>query len=123
MTCRKLRRAISEGRGRSSQPACRRIVTSEHIRERIYLDKADRNILHDDITVLDHALTQPWMPHKKIAPVNAARPVWRSGLCEEDNALVRIGKNGYFLSADGYLKPTKKGQAPPDLGYFKQSQK
>ena len=39
------------------------------------------------------------------------------------NAFLRIGKDGYFLSADGYLMPTKKGQAPPDLRYFKQSQK
>jgi hypothetical protein len=36
---------------------------------------------------------------------------------------VRIGKDGYFLSADGYLMPTKKGQAPPDLRYFKSSQR
>ena len=93
------------------------------IKERIYLDRADRNILYDDITVYDHALTQPWTLHKKIARVNAARPVWRSDLCEEENALVRIGKDGYFLSADGYLMPTKKGQAPPDLRYFKQSQR
>jgi hypothetical protein len=27
------------------------------------------------------------------------------------------------LSADGYLMPTKKGQAPPDLRYFNQSRK
>jgi hypothetical protein len=92
------------------------------IKERIYLDQADRNILYDDITVSDHALTQPWTLHKKIKRVDAARPVWRSDLCEEDNALVRIGKDGFFLSADGYLMPTKKGQAPPDLRYFKPSQ-
>ena len=93
------------------------------IKERIYLDTADHNILYDDITVIDHALTRPWTLHKKIARATAARPVWRSDLCEEDNSLVRIGKDGYFLSADGYLMPTKKGQAPPDLRYFKQSQK
>src|SRR5262249_42933258 len=29
------------------------------IRERIYLDKADRNVLWNDITVIDNALTQP----------------------------------------------------------------
>jgi hypothetical protein len=29
------------------------------IKERIYLDKADKNLLHDDITSYDHALTQP----------------------------------------------------------------
>jgi hypothetical protein len=30
------------------------------IRERIYLDKADPNLLHNDITVEDHALTAPF---------------------------------------------------------------
>jgi hypothetical protein len=30
------------------------------IRERIYLDKADPNVLHDEITTIDHALTRPW---------------------------------------------------------------
>jgi hypothetical protein len=93
------------------------------IKERFYLDKADRNVLYDDITVYDHALTRPWTLHKKIARVDAARPVWRSDLCEEENSLVRVGRNSYFLSADGYLMPTKKDQPPPDLRYFKPSSK
>src|SRR5215467_7950548 len=29
-------------------------------KERIYLDKADPNLLHDEITVIDNALTRPW---------------------------------------------------------------
>ena len=29
-------------------------------KERFHLDKADPNILHDEITVIDHALTRPW---------------------------------------------------------------
>jgi hypothetical protein len=29
-----------------------------------------------------------------------------------------IGKENYFMSADGYLMPAKKGQQPPDLRYF-----
>jgi hypothetical protein len=32
---------------------------------------------------------------------------------------VIIGHEGYYLSADGFLMPVKKGQAPPDLRYFK----
>jgi hypothetical protein len=32
---------------------------------------------------------------------------------------VAIGKENYFLSADGRLMPAKRDQAPPDLGYFK----
>jgi hypothetical protein len=34
---------------------------------------------------------------------------------------VQIGKDAYFLSADGLLMPTRKDQPPPDLRYFKQS--
>src|SRR5258706_13597607 len=30
------------------------------IRERIYMDRADPNLLHDEITTIDHALTRPW---------------------------------------------------------------
>jgi hypothetical protein len=31
----------------------------------------------------------------------------------------RIGKGNYSLSGDGLLMPAKKGQAPPDLRYFR----
>jgi hypothetical protein len=30
------------------------------VKERIYVDKSDRNVLHDEVTVFDHALTRPW---------------------------------------------------------------
>jgi hypothetical protein len=91
------------------------------IKERIYLDKGDRNIIYDEITVLDHALTRPWTVTKKARRDPNARPVWRSEVCSEDNALVRIGKEPYFMSADGYLMPVKKNQKPPDLRYFNRS--
>jgi hypothetical protein len=29
----------------------------------------------------------------------------------------------YFLSGDGNLMPSRKGQAPPDLSYFNQAKK
>jgi hypothetical protein len=32
---------------------------------------------------------------------------------------VALGKEDYFLSADGLLMPARKDQAPPDLRYFK----
>jgi hypothetical protein len=32
---------------------------------------------------------------------------------------VVIGSETYMLSADGFLMPTKAGQPPPDLRYFK----
>jgi len=30
------------------------------VKERIYLDKANPDLLHDEITTIDHALTRPW---------------------------------------------------------------
>jgi hypothetical protein len=93
------------------------------IKERIYLDKTDANALYDDITVFDHALTKPWTLHKKATRDGSRRPFWHSDVCSEDNALVRIGNDPYFLSADGYLMPTKKGQPAPDLRYFNQTRK
>jgi hypothetical protein len=44
--------------------------------------------------------------------------VWYSEVCEENNSLLRIGNEAYFLSAEGYLMPSKKDQPPPDLRYF-----
>jgi hypothetical protein len=91
-------------------------------KERIYLDKADRNILHDEITVIDHALTRPWTVDKTFRHNPNPRPYWRETSCTEGNNQVVLGKENYFLSAEGFLMPTKKDQAPPDLKYFKQTQ-
>jgi hypothetical protein len=32
------------------------------VKERFYLDKANPDILHEDVTTIDHALTRPWKP-------------------------------------------------------------
>jgi hypothetical protein len=92
-------------------------------KERIFLDKADANILHDEITVIDHALTQPWIVDKKYVRNADLRADWPESVCAEYNAWVFIGKDHYYLSSDGYLMPAVKNQAPPDLRYFKSSQK
>jgi len=91
------------------------------VKERIYLDKDNRDLLHDEITTIDHALTRPWTVHKKYR--RERNPVWMEAVCPESNPHVRIGDENYMLSADGYLMPTKKGQQPPDLRYFRQSKK
>ncbi|HLH96416.1 MAG TPA: hypothetical protein VKW08_14975 [Xanthobacteraceae bacterium] len=90
------------------------------IKERFHLDAADRNTLYDDITVVDHALTRPWTLTRKTIRDANPRPAWRTEECPADNSWVRIGKDAYYMSADGYLMPTRKDQPPPDLKYFKQ---
>ena len=91
------------------------------VKEKFYLDKSNADILHDEITTIDHALTRPWTVTKKFRRERS--PSWLENDCSEDNHHVTIGKENYFLSADGYLMPAKKGQMPPDLRYFKQSLK
>jgi hypothetical protein len=92
-------------------------------KERFHLDKADPNILHDEITVIDHALTRPWSVDKRYRRNPNPRANWPESYCTESNAQIVIGKENYFLSAEGFLMPAKKDQPPPDLRYFKQTQR
>jgi hypothetical protein len=87
-------------------------------KERIYLDKTDPNILHDEITVIDHALMRPWTVDKKY--IRNADPLseWPESVCTEVNSQVFVGKELYYLSADGLLMPTRKGQPAPSTKYF-----
>jgi hypothetical protein len=93
------------------------------IKERIRLDKADKNTLYDEITTIDHALTRPWTITKKYVRETDPNVVWHFNDCSENNRHVFIGDDSYFLSEDGYLMPVKKGQKPPDLRYFKSTAK
>jgi hypothetical protein len=90
------------------------------VKERFYLDQADSNLLYDEITVIDHALTRPWTVTKSFRRAANPRPWWPEYVCADGQSHVQIGKESYFLSADGLLMPAKKDQPAPDLRYFKQ---
>jgi hypothetical protein len=91
------------------------------VKERIYLDKADPNLMRNEVTTIDHALTRPWTVTKSYHRV--PDPIWVEAICAEGNEHLRIGKDTYMLSADGHLMPAKKGQPPPDLRYFDQGRR
>jgi hypothetical protein len=93
------------------------------IKERIYLDKADRNLLHNQVTIIDHALTKPWIVTKDYRRNTNPRAYWPEQECAEGSGLVQIGKETYMMSADGHLMPMKKNQQPPDLRYFDAARK
>ncbi|HEY7297994.1 MAG TPA: hypothetical protein VH684_08670 [Xanthobacteraceae bacterium] len=86
-------------------------------KERIFRDKTDPNILHDEVAVIDHALTRPWVVDKKYT--HNPRHRWTESGCLENNRMVAIGRESYFMSADGKLMPVRRNQPPPDLSYFK----
>jgi hypothetical protein len=86
------------------------------VKERFFLDPADPDVLHDEITTYDHALTRPWTVTRSYH--RERNPTWSEYVCGEYNQYVFLGKETYFISADGYLMPTKKNQPPPDLRNF-----
>jgi hypothetical protein len=92
-------------------------------KERFFIDKANPDILHDLTTVFDNALTRPWTADRQYRRVAEKVVQWTEFWCQEGNANVIIGKENYFLRADGLLMPAKRNQAPPDLRYFNQSQR
>jgi hypothetical protein len=87
------------------------------ITERIALDKG--GILRVEMTTVDNSLTRPWTVLKTFR--RQASVWWHSDVCAEGQGHVTIGKQVYFLSADGTIMPMKKGQPPPDLKYFNQA--
>jgi hypothetical protein len=92
------------------------------VKERISLDKADPNILRNEITAIDNALTRPWTVTRS-ARRKAENIYWSEYPCNENNRHVVVGKEHYMLSGDGYLMPVRKGQAPPDTRYFQPAQR
>jgi hypothetical protein len=87
-------------------------------KERIYLDRSDPNILHDEITTTDNSLTRPWTAIKHYR--RQQNVTWEENNCVEGNAYITINKQVYAVSGDGHLMPLKKDQPAPDLRYFKQ---
>jgi hypothetical protein len=86
------------------------------IRERIYLDKNDPNILHNEMTTIDNSLTRPWSVLKSYR--RSKDVVWVDYSCAEGHRYVTIENEAYVLAGDGKLMPTRKDQPPPDLRYF-----
>jgi hypothetical protein len=91
------------------------------IKERIFFDKADPNILRDEITLIDNAFTRPWTVLKGYRRNPDRYPLWLEYPCSGEQELIRIDKETYYKAADGNLMPTRKNQPPPDLRYFKQT--
>jgi hypothetical protein len=91
------------------------------VKERLYLDKNDKDLLRNDITTIDHAFTRPWTVTKTY--IRERNPRWAEYNCQPPPGAVFIGLDEYRLSPEGKLRPLYEGQQPPDLRYFKPAQK
>jgi hypothetical protein len=86
-------------------------------KERLFLDKTNPSILHDEITTIDSSLTRPWTAMKSYR--RKSDEEWVELNCGESNNYVTIDGQVYYIGGDGLLVPMKKGQPAPDLKYFK----
>jgi hypothetical protein len=91
------------------------------VKERIYLQKDNKDILHVEVTTFDHALSRPWTVDRVY--LRTIPPRWLEKNCHESNPHLRIGDQEYFVSGDNRLMPVFKDQPPPDLRYFSAAQK
>jgi hypothetical protein len=90
------------------------------VKERIAFDKDNPQLLTNEITLIDHAFTRPWKVVKPYRRNAVKYPNWLEYDCIGDNGLIKIGNETYYKSSEGRIMPTRVGQPPPDLRYFKQ---
>ena len=89
------------------------------VKERISLDKANPDLMYDEITIIDHALTRPWTVTRSYR--RGVNPIWPEDICDEANRHLVIRTESYFVSVDGFLMPTRRDQPAPDLRNFDQA--
>ena len=87
------------------------------VKERLTLDKSNPDILKNEITTTDNALTRPWTVTRQYRRAND--PSYAEYNCEDKHNVVINGES-YWIGLDGYLMPIAKNQRPPDLKYFNQ---
>jgi hypothetical protein len=86
------------------------------VKEKLYLDQKDPDILRNEITTYDHAFTRPWTVSRFYRREHS--PNYQEYPCTEDNRWVSIGGELYLADGEGYLMPIQKGQAAPDPKYL-----
>jgi hypothetical protein len=91
------------------------------VKERIFLDKANQNILRDEITTIDNAFTRPWTVTRSLDRLR--NPPWIEQSCADANRYVILRGETYVQTLDYVLMPTRKDQPPPDLRFFNQPPK
>ena len=85
------------------------------VKEKLYLDKANPDIMHNQITTIDSALTRPWTVSRFY---KRDRSPPQEFICTENDRWVIVAGRVYMTDADGYFMPTRQDQPPPDPKYF-----
>ena len=71
--------------------------------ERLFLDKADQNILHDEMTAIDSSLTRPWTVMKNYR--RSPKVWWGENNCIDGQTWV-VGRHLVTVSPDAFVTGT-----------------
>ena len=88
------------------------------VKEKIYLNRTNRDLMHAEITTHDNAFTRPWTVKRDYR--RERNPVWPHYSCTEGNNHVRVGRHVYFRGSGGELMPSYRDQPAPGLKNFNQ---
>ena len=88
------------------------------IKERIFLDKADPNLLHDEMTVDDHALTRPWTVMKSYQRSAEPRPQWHEYICAWESKTVRDRRRDLSHQQRRLSDARQEGSGAAEPQYF-----
>ena len=86
------------------------------VKEKLYLDKKNPDIMRDEITTIDDAFTRPWTVSRFMR--RAKDQTFDEYTCTEDDHWLVIGGYLYMKDGDGYVMPLQKNEPPPDPKYF-----
>ena len=84
------------------------------VKERFFFDKTDPKLLHDEITLIDHAFTRPWTVLKTYRRSPAKFPIWTEQSCPEISVLIDIRRRDLFQRRRRY--PPAHPQGPVASG-------
>jgi hypothetical protein len=90
------------------------------VKEKLYIDKSEPDIMNNEITTIDHAFTRPWTVTRQYK--RGKDDNYSEYNCEDRHNVV-IGGQTYWIGIDGMLLPIGKDQPPPDLRHFNQTGK
>ena len=90
------------------------------VKEKIHINTSNPDLMSNEITTMDNALTRPWTVTRQYR--RAKTPEYAEYNCEDKRNVVINGET-YWVGIDGYLMPIAKNQPPPDLRHFNQTKK
>ena len=92
------------------------------IKERIYSTRPIKNLLHDDITTIDHALTRPWVVDQAYRRIASDKPLWFGQRFAARAMLMSASARRFIISAATAVDARREGPAAAGSALFQEVQ-